>query len=128
MGLAERRQFIRVRTAIPVRYKFVTPSGEKVSDALYEGSTVNLSSGGLLLLGKLPDPSVLVDLLMQRTWISLNMMLPGDAAPVKAIARAVWAERYDEATGMFPVGYYFEEIADADKSQIQRHVIRAQIG
>ncbi len=127
MGM-ERRQFVRVRMEVPIRYKLVRPTGEKVVEDLFEGSTVNISTGGVLLDGKLPDPSYVVELLAQRIRIALNMAIPGDTAPVKAIARAAWIERLEEKSGIFPMGLSFDEISDGDRSRIQRFTIKSQIG
>lgn len=124
----ERRQFVRVRLEVPIRYKLVRPDGQKVVEELFEGSTTNISTGGILLNGRLPDPSYVVELLAQRIRISLNMAIPGEAVPVKAIARAAWIERLEEGSGIFPMGLSFDEIADADRSLIQRYTIKSQIG
>lgn len=113
---------------VPIRYKLVRPTGEKVVEDLFEGSTVNISTGGVLLDGKLPDPSYVVELLAQRIRIALNMAIPGDTAPVKAIARAAWIERLEEKSGIFPMGLSFDEISDGDRSRIQRFTIKSQIG
>ncbi len=127
MGM-ERRQFVRVRLEVPIRYKLVRPDGQKVVEDLFEGNTTNISTGGILLNGKLPDPSFVVELLAQRIRIALNMAIPGDEAPVKAIARAAWIERLEEKSGIFPMGLSFDEISDADRSRIQRYTIKSQIG
>lgn len=124
----ERRFFVRVRVEVPVRYKLIQPSGEKISDELFEGTTSDIASGGMLLVGRLPDPAFVIELLAQRVRLSLNMVIPGDPQPLKAVARTAWIERFEEGTGIFPMGLSFENIDDADRTRIQRYVIRAQIG
>lgn len=128
MGEMERRQFVRVRMDVPVRYKLVRPTGEKVLEDLFEGNTNNISTGGLLLQGKLPDPSYVIELLAQRVRIALNMAIPGDTVSIKAIARAAWIERLEASSGVFPMGLSFEHLDDADRARIQRFTIKAQIG
>jgi len=51
----EKRQFVRIPLKVPVRYSFVsTESGAKIGGA-NEGNTHNISAGGLLVQGILPD-------------------------------------------------------------------------
>ncbi len=40
---SERREFVRVRASLSVRYKFLKQSGEEIDEKIYEGITQNLS-------------------------------------------------------------------------------------
>ena len=60
----ERRQFIRVKLEVPVKYKFLSHDPEFSSDEIFEGVTNNLSAGGLLLMGRIPNLDWIPGLLM----------------------------------------------------------------
>ena len=123
----EHRDFVKLRSPLTVRYKFVNAQGEKLSPTLFEGSTANLSAGGMLLAGRIPDPAWVVDLLTGRVWVALNLAIPGDAEPIKAVSKVAWIERMEPDLSVCPIGLVFEEIAADDKNRIQRYVIRAQV-
>lgn len=123
----ERREFVRVKAALQVRYKFLRPTGEKVEERLYEGVTTNLSAGGLLLSGRLPDPAWMPELLSGKILLGLNVILQDDPAAVKAVARVAWIERSGDDPNVYPMGLSFDTIEPDDKARIQRYVIRAQI-
>jgi c-di-GMP-binding flagellar brake protein YcgR len=121
----ERRDFVRVATDIPVRYRFRL--GEDTAQEVFGGTTTNLSGGGLLLHGRLPGISAVTQLLTQRATLELEMTLPGDPHVIRATARCAWIESIDEATLMCHYGLRFAEIAAEDKDRIFRFVIRVQI-
>ena len=123
----EHRDFVKLRSPLTVRYKFVNPGGEKLSPALFEGSTANLSAAGMLLTGKIPEAGWLADLLTGRAWIVLNLAIPGDPEPVKAMARVAWIEKVDAELSSCPLGLVFQEIDPDGRAKVQRYVIRAQV-
>src|SRR5207237_3337278 len=88
---SERREFVRVKIDIPVRYKFLSKSVQ-VPDDVFLGSTGDLGGGGVLLLGRIPDPAWYVGLLTQQIVIGVNLQLPGIADPIKALCRVAWIE------------------------------------
>lgn len=124
----ERREFVRVRVQIPVRYKFLSKvrTGKEM-DEVYEGATTNLGGGGLLLLGKIPLVDWIPELLMQKIVIGVNLLLPHDEAPIKALTRVAWVETFDEATMKCNLGLKFKEITQADKDRIFKFVIKVQM-
>ncbi|MHC4729909.1 MAG: hypothetical protein ACYS6Z_04855, partial [Planctomycetota bacterium] len=81
----ERRQFIRLPLAVPVRYKFLSRElRNQDMDIVHEGITKNIGAGGLLLRGRLPDPSWLSKLLTKKMYVGVNILLPKYERPVKA--------------------------------------------
>jgi c-di-GMP-binding flagellar brake protein YcgR len=124
---SERRTFVRIKVQIPVRYKFLTQSGEKYSDRMFEGTTYDLSASGMLLLGEIPDTKAVIDMLSQRVVIGMNMLLPGDPEAIKAIGRVAWVEDLDESLRQCSMGVYFREITKDSKDRIFRYIIKVQI-
>jgi c-di-GMP-binding flagellar brake protein YcgR len=124
----ERREFVRVRVQIPVRYKFLSKvrSGAEM-DVVYEGSTMNLGGGGLLLLGKIPVLEWIPEVLMQKIVLGVNLLLPQDESPIKALTRVAWVETFDETTMKCNLGLKFKEITQADKDRIFKFVIKVQM-
>ena len=124
----EKRQFIRLPIAVPVRYKFLSREmrGQDM-DAVHEGLSQNVGAGGLLLRGKLPDPSWLSKLLTRKMYVGVNIMLPSADRPVKALCRAIWSSAVDEDKNVVVMGLEFQEITNKDRDMITQYIIRAQM-
>lgn len=124
----ERREFVRVKAEIPVRYKFLCRlrNDTELND-IYEGTTANLSGGGILLVGKIPVLDWIPDLLMQKIVIGVNLFLPAEDKPVKALSRVAWVEQVDENTRRCMLGLKFKEITQEDRDRIFRFVIKVQM-
>lgn len=123
----ERRDFVRVAADIPVGYRFRPHAGKGGTEALFAGTTANLSGGGLLLQGKLPSIAAVTDLLTGRTTLDIELALPGDAWVIRAKGRCAWVETVEEATLKCHLGVRFTEISPEDKERIFRFVIRVQL-
>lgn len=125
----EKREFIRIRCDVPVRYKFISkevidPDFEKI----YDGTTNNLGGGGLLLVGTVPKPVWLTQLLTHKILVGINLLLPNVETPVKALTRVAWIERKDEKSEKLNFGLNFRDIASSDKDKIFQFIIKSQIG
>lgn len=124
----ERREFVRVKLDVPVRFKFLTKTiADPELDKIYEGVTQNLSGGGLLLHGKLPKLEWIPELLMQKMVIGIQMELPTEAEPIKALTRVTWIETIDENTNRCAIGLKFKEITLSDKDKIFNFIIKTQL-
>ncbi|MFH1231961.1 MAG: PilZ domain-containing protein [Planctomycetota bacterium] len=124
----ERREFIRIKLEIPIHYKFLcTHLKDNRLDEIYRGFTSNISGGGILLKGPVPEFSWIPDLLMQKTVIGVNMMLPTEEEPIKALTRVAWIEAIDEKTHYCTLGLRFKEITRDDQDKIFKFIIRSQI-
>ncbi|MCK4908455.1 MAG: PilZ domain-containing protein [Planctomycetes bacterium] len=124
----EKREFIRVKLEIPIRYKFLcrhiqSPEIEKI----YQGKTTNISGGGLLLFGIIPNLAWVPELLMQKIVMGVTFLLPDETDAVKCLARGAWIETIDEKTKKCNIGLKFQEITAADKDKIFRFIIKAQL-
>jgi c-di-GMP-binding flagellar brake protein YcgR len=121
----ERREFVRIKVDIPVRYKFLSKVID-CPDEIFEGTTGNLGGGGMLLVGKVPDPHWYAELLMQRIVVGVNFLLPSFDQPIKALCRVSWIEA-PESPGRVAMGLKFKEITRDHLDEIFRYVIKAQL-
>lgn len=124
---SERKEFVRIQTDIPVRYKFLSREMKPDCDAIFEGTTSDLSGAGLLLIGKIPSPSWIPALLMERILIGANLILPSCDAPLKALARVAWVEAFREGSDKCAMGLKFKEIAKEAQDEILKYVIKVQM-
>ena len=124
----EKRQFIRLPIAVPVRYKFLSREirGEDM-DAVYEGLSQNVGAGGMLLRGKLPEAEWLAPLLTHKMYIGVNIMLPNVERPLKALSRVMWSSAIESENGAIAMGLAFQEITSKDQDAITQYIIRAQM-
>ena len=126
LGQSERRDFVRVAVSLPVRYKFLTPGADKRDVGVYDGTTSNISAGGILLRGKIPSNDWLVEMLLQKVVLGINMLLPGTQEPVKALARVAWVEGLT-AQAQCSMGLLFKEVSRETQDRIVQFIIRSQM-
>jgi c-di-GMP-binding flagellar brake protein YcgR len=123
----ERREFVRVRAELPVKYKFLSQDQAIVSDEIFEGTTSNISGAGILLVGQIPNSDWITGLLMERIIIGVNLFLPGNSEPVKALTRTAWIEALDERARRCSIGLRFKEVTKDHLDRLFKFVIRAQM-
>jgi c-di-GMP-binding flagellar brake protein YcgR len=123
----EKRDFIRVHTDIPVRYKFLSRSIPIESEGIFEGTTSNLSGSGLLLVGKIPGMSWIPGLLMGEILIGINLLLPHLDVPIKALTRVAWVEAFEKGSDKCGMGLRFKEIPKEQQDEVLKYIIKAQI-
>ena len=124
----EKREFIRIPVAVPVRYKFLSKElSAQDMDTVHEGVTQNIGAGGILLRGKLPDSKWLSKLLTRRMYVGVNVILPSGDRPVKALCRVIWSSAVQQPTGQLMMGLEFQEITNQDRDRMTQYIIRAQM-
>ena len=127
-GNMERREFVRIRVALQVRYAYVGADGNRLPPGLSEGVSTNLSAGGILIQARIPDLAWVVELLTQRLSVAVSIMVPTEMEPIKALARAAWVETVDPVTHRCNLGLTFKEITREDQDRLCRFVIKTQLG
>jgi c-di-GMP-binding flagellar brake protein YcgR len=123
----ERRDFIRVKEECSVDYRFLGEVSSVDSEAAYRGRTNNISGGGLKLLGPLPNPDWVPMLLLGKVALAVDIHLPGEAAPARAMARIAWIEAAEAKSHEFLLGLRFKEISSEDRERIIKFIIRKQV-
>ena len=108
---SDRRDYPRLKCTLLVRYKFLsTTLKDPALETIYEGTTTNLSMGGLLMTGPIPHLDWLKDLLLGRISVGINFVLPGHEVPVKALSKLSWLEAKDEEAMSFRIGLRIVDI------------------
>ena len=124
----ERREFVRIKAELSIRYKFLSSYMEdKRFEEIHQGYTSNVSGGGLLLKGPIPDFGWIPDLLMHKIVVGVNIQLPTEEDPVKILTRVAWIESIDEKTKKCVVGLRFQEVTRDDQDKIFKFIIRSQM-
>lgn len=124
---SEKREFVRVHTDIPVRYKFLSRSIPIEAEGVFEGTTANLSGSGLLLTGKLPGVSWIPGLLMGDILLGVNILIPSLDMPVKALTRVGWVESFQRGSEKCAMGLRYQDISKENQDELLRYIIKAQI-
>jgi c-di-GMP-binding flagellar brake protein YcgR len=122
-----RRNFVKVSVDVPVRYKFLSKTMQVPDREVHEGATNNLSGTGLVLLAKIPDGETLVHLLTNEILVGLNIQLPSQGEPIKALGTVSFIEATPELPGKCGLNVRFLDMPKEDSDQILRYTIRAQI-
>jgi len=125
--ITEKREFVRINTDIPIRYKFLSKALPLESEGIFEGHTSNLSQSGLLLVGKLPSISWIPGLLTEDILIGINLILPSIEMPIKALTRVAWVEAIPKGSDRCALGLKFKEISKGHQDEILKYIIKAQI-
>lgn len=123
----ERRQFVRLATDIPVRYKFLSRVIDLGSDGIYEGRTGNVSAGGCLMVGKIPNLNWIPALLMGKILVGVNLLLPSSDEPIKALSVVTWMEAFKEPSEPVTFGIAFNDLAKQYQDDIMKFIIRSQM-
>ncbi len=122
----ENRDYLRVKAHVPVRYRFLADHlGHAAADTTYEGTSRDLSGGGILLRGEIPEEGWIPDLLMERITLDLEIFLPDESQPVKAIARAAWLDtgRSAETDEAPALGLKFVEITREAQDRVFQYIL-----
>ena len=127
LRVSEKSEFVHLQSSVPVRYKFLSKSVPVDSEGIFEGTTRNMSSHGLLLSGKLPGMSWIPGLLMGEILIGINMLFPHLDHPIKGLARVAWIEAFAKGSEKCALGLKYEEIGKESQDEILRFIIKAQI-
>ncbi|MBI4613995.1 MAG: PilZ domain-containing protein [Planctomycetes bacterium] len=124
----EKRDYIRIQARLPVRYRFLK-SGTGGMQALgtASGETTNLSGGGLCLVGPIPDLDWVVELLMEKIAVWVEIEFPGAWKPVRAVTRVAWLEGLNEGTRVCSMGLRFKEITREAQDRILDYIIESQL-
>jgi c-di-GMP-binding flagellar brake protein YcgR len=125
---SERREYIRIKNELIVRYKFISIHlSDPRLDEIYTGKATNISGGGIMISGPIPNPFWIPELLMQRIVIGINFLLPQEEEAIKTLTRVAWVETIDENTHLCLIGLKFKEITSRDLDKVFKFIIRNQL-
>lgn len=128
----ENREFIRVNTKFPVKFKFIIHKQSSSAAAeMSEGTVTSLGGGGMLLEGPLNDRTWIPKLVMQKIIVGVKFSLPNDDKTIAALCRVAWVkgvEDDDSDQNHVQFGLMFREISFRDRDRIFDFVIHNQLG
>lgn len=121
----ERKEFALLREALPVRYKFLSKRvGGPLRDEVFEGTTNDINTIGMRLEGRIPEAVWTVDMLTRQIYLGINVLLPGNDDPVKALARVLWIEGWEGDQRATGIGLKFRDIETADRLRLSELIGR----
>ena len=126
-SFSQRREFVRLHTEIPVRYKFLSKEVEIPEDSVFEGSTSQIGGGGLMLHGRIPSFNWIPALLMGKIHLGVNLLLPSLDQAIKGLCQVSWIEEIPENRDRCSVGLRFIDIQKEDQDQVMKYLIRSQV-
>ena len=124
--VSARKDFVRLKTEIPIRYKFLCKVME-LEDQIFEGITKNISGDGCLLVGKLPSLSWIPAMLQGKILVGCNILLPSLDAPIKCLCRTAWIEAIPEGSDRCVLGLQFQELTKESRDEIMKYIIKSEM-
>jgi len=122
---SERREFTRLNAGVPVRFKFISSTvKDPAMDQVYEGSTKNISIGGMLLVAQIPKTEWIKDLLVGKILMGVNLVLPIQPDAIKALCRVSWIEAAEEMSMVFRMGLFIQEITGEHRQVLSKYLMR----
>lgn len=126
---SEKREFVRVGVAVPVKYRLISQSADvTVPDDYMDGETQNVGAGGMLLVGPILQADLITGLLVQKIVVGVRIYLPGEEDPVEALARVAWLEAFNEEENRCFLGLTFKEITNEAQDTLFRFIISSRMG
>jgi c-di-GMP-binding flagellar brake protein YcgR len=120
----KRRRFTRVNVELSVAYAFISSSGNNISDQTFHGTSRDISGGGCLLEGTIPNLEWIPDLLLERIKLKADIVFPQDDTRLHTEGKVAWIDPRDPGEETFQLGLEFEELNDDERKQIVEFVIR----
>ncbi|MBL7085018.1 MAG: PilZ domain-containing protein [Candidatus Omnitrophica bacterium] len=109
----ERRKYVRLKATAEVKYTVIGKPGE------IKVFSKDISAGGLCIVHEEELPA--------NTPLQLEIKIPDLKDPIFALARVVWQQRMEAASGepkvYYNTGVEFTGISDFDRFNINRYVI-----
>ncbi len=121
------QRYGKIGAEVPVRYKYLSKTVTVQDDTVHAGVTDDFSSSGIVVHGKLPPDEVLGHLLRGEVFVGLNILLPTQEEPVKALGRLDWIEADAAQPERCHMGLRFVEISKEHKDALVRFGIKAQM-
>ncbi|MGE0713717.1 MAG: PilZ domain-containing protein [Planctomycetota bacterium] len=124
----------RLSDNLEVAYKFLSHLEEFQCDQIFHGAALNLSKGGALFVGAVPDRDWLRQLGQGLILIGLNVLVP-ESAPIKALSSLRWT-RPNTFTDLGPklgdgphyeFGVQFEQISPPHQQVLEKFLIGHQL-
>jgi len=119
---SDRRKSERIGVQFRVGYRFrALDPKTKLSAEVHEGKAQNVSHGGLLLRGPLPDQSWTSKLLTGTFMLDAEFTLPGQSDALKIESRIAWIEPTDKEH-VCCFGVSFAKLGKKEKDSLAKYL------
>ncbi len=122
----KKRQKLRLKLKLSVAFIVIDENGKPCSDDVFEGYTQDISEGGMLYQGVLPEMSVRLRLLNRELFLGLNVFFLSAKDKLKLIAEVRWLEENKKSKSEFSAGLKFKELDEASKNKLARLIESVQ--
>ncbi|WP_054694384.1 flagellar brake protein [Syntrophomonas palmitatica] len=115
----QKREYVRLQVTLPVRFRILNDENkdENQEDIIYQGTTIDISAGGLLINTRA--------FLQKDQLIELELQLPGqDSVYCKSRIIRVWDRKRENDD--FRVAIEFDNITDRQKDKIFKFIFQKQ--
>ena len=123
---SERRAYVRLRKALPVRIRISANPAEET----YSAITKNISQGGLCLEVEQNREALLETLSVadQKIGIDINSMIPPQENAVSDLVlwvcgRIDWTRKSDAAGQVLQIGLEFEDLTEEARQRIREYLV-----
>ena len=123
-NILERRKFVRLRTAFPVGFQFISPDGRRPLSQFMQGYTADVSKGGILLrVNNITHETARLFRKVDARLL-LEIEMPVGSKPVEVIASVAWARIMDKkGKELCAAGLSFEKINEREKRKLFAYAI-----
>ena len=118
----DRRKYKRLKMVLPVEFTIVRPHGDLLGINWEQGTTVDVSQGGLCLKTKVLNESSIRFLHREDIHLELKIFLPKEKNPIRIIGRVAWfkTEKRNKVL-KYVIGIEFRSIISSDLKKILKH-------
>jgi len=120
----EKREYVRLATALQLRIKFLNLDGTPLSERVLMGETTNISGGGLLVKADVPEIRMITGMLENRVALGVEIDLPDEKEPLQAIARTSWLTIDEDDEAKCFLGLTFHEMTRESLDKIINFIVR----
>lgn len=123
----KKRQTLRLKLKLPVAFVVIDQKGQPLSDDVFEGYTQDISEGGMLYQGAMPEKGMRQRLVNRELFLGLNIFFLSSKDKIKLIAEVRWLEeKKKEGSVDFSVGLKFRGLDEASRKKLARLVESVQ--
>ncbi|MFA5411521.1 MAG: hypothetical protein WC321_06695 [Candidatus Omnitrophota bacterium] len=116
--MAERRQYIRLDTVLPVEFHLISLDGKKSLSERLQGFTNNVSKGGICLAVNNLKPDLAGLIMDKQAKISLSIELPITKKIISALADSAWVSEEASRPDSYLIGLSYAEIDQQQNKQL----------
>jgi len=119
---SEKRRYIRLKSVFPVEFQLLDSKTNKAITDWKQGFTNNISKGGICLSVNNLEDDISQHITKQDTTLSLNINIPLNKKPIKAVAKIAWLTKVKDAPlNQYLIGLTYTDIERNNLIRIMRY-------